>query len=158
MRYLIVLLSLLITSCNFETSCVSKDAFFTNFNKFIKDVEDHHEKLEESDWVDIDTEFKTYVESCYPKFKSDMSAAEKVNFWKHTISYGIHRGSTIGRFHLDVDIDYEQEVNELTAQGRKEIELYIREELKPDLDNTIDGVVKEVEKLGDELKNWLDNL
>jgi len=130
----------------------------TNYDKFIKDVEDHHEQLEESDWADIDTEFKNYVEGCYQKFKEDMSASEKLNFWKQSLSYGIFRGSSSGSFKLDLDIDYEQELNELSAQGRQELENFLRDELKPDLDKTIDGVVKEVEKLGDELKNWLDNL
>lgn len=147
-----------LSACNIDTNCMSKEAMITNFDKFIKDVEQHHEKLEQSDWAHIDEELKAYIETCYPKFKEDMNVSEKVTFWKQTLSYGVYRGSASGSYQLDIDIDYETELNELTAQGRQEIEAFIREELKPDLDKTIDGVVKEVEKLGDELKNWLDNL
>jgi len=130
----------------------------SNYDKFISDVKTHHEKLDNSDWQDIDKELKGFVESCYEKHKDDMSLSEKVNFWKQTLSYGVYRGSSEGTFQLDLNIDYESEINELSSQGRKEIEAFIREELKPELGKTIDGVVKEVEKLGDELKNWLDKL
>jgi len=130
----------------------------SNYDKFISDVNDHHKSLDASDWQDIDKEFEGFVETCYPKYKDDMSISEKVTFWKQTLSYGIYRGSSDGTYQLDLDIDYESEINELSSQGRKEIEAFIREELKPELGKTIDGVVKEVEKLGDELKNWLDKL
>jgi len=131
---------------------MSKDAFFTGYEKLVKDVENHHDKLDESDWVDIDEEFKTYVEVCYPKYKTEMSAKEKINFWKQTISYGAHRGSASGDFLPDVNIDFQSELDELTDQGRDEVLSYLKEELQPDLETTIDEVVKEVEKLGEGIK------
>ena len=70
----------------------------------------------------------------------------------------MYRGSSAGTYQLDVDIDYESEINELSKQGREEIEDFLRKELQPELERTIDDVVKEVDKLGTELKNWLDKL
>ena len=157
--YLLIYFSLIIISgCSFDSSCLSKEAMVTNYDKFINDVEAYHEKLDPSDWQDIDKEFRGFVESCYPKYKDDMSVSEKVTLWKQTLSYGVYRGSSEGTYKLDLGIDYEAEIKELSSQGKKEIEAFIREELKPDVNKTIDGVVKEVEKLGDELKNWLDKL
>lgn len=156
--HLVLLVSLVFASCSLDTNCLSKDAMVSNLSKFIDDVEKHHDKLQPSDWADIDKEFKSYVETCYPKFKGEMTISEKVDFWKHTLSYGVYRGSSRGSFELDLNVDYRTEIDELTAQGKAEIEAYLRDEFQPDLEKTIDGVVKEVEKLGDELKNWLDNL
>lgn len=151
-------LCLLFSNCDLDSNCMSKESMISNYGEFIGDVKTHHEQLDNSDWLDIDQEFKGYVESCYQKYKDDMSISEKVSFWKQTLSYGVYRGSSKGTYELDLDIDYESEINELSAQGRQELESYLREEIKPELDKTIDGVVKEVEKLGDELKNWLENL
>ena len=151
-------LCMLLCACSFDSSFLSKETMITNYDKFIKDVNKHHEKLDSEDWQDIDKEFKGFVESCYPKFKDDMSVSEKINFWKQTLSYGVYRGSSAGTYQLDVDIDYESEINELSKQGREEIEDFLRKELQPELERTIDDVVKEVDKLGTELKNWLDKL
>lgn len=146
-----------LSSCNFNSQCLSKDAFLTGYDKFSADVEKHYKELKTEDWVDIDKELKVYVEQCYPKFKENLSIDEKVSFWKHTLSYGLYRGDKSDSYKLDLKIDYEKELDELTEQGRKEIESFIQKELKPELNDIIDEVVKEVDNLGNKLKEWLDD-
>ena len=153
---LVLFLVVVLASCN--PKCINKDAFLTGFDTFSEDVKTHYKKLEEKDWTNIDQEFKEYVEVCYPKFKEDLSAVEKVDFWKDVLSYGFYRGDNQGEYQLDIDLDLEQEMKELTDQGRVELEQFIRDEIQPDLENAIDNIVNEVESLGNQLKEWLDNL
>ena len=147
----------LLSSCNFNSECLSKEAFVTGYEKFSDDVEQHYRNLKAEDWVNIDKELKIYVEQCYPKFKEQLTIEEKVGFWKNTLSYGLYRGDKSNSYELDLDIDYEKELDELTEQGRKEIESFIQKELNPELNNIIDEVVKEVDNLGSKLKEWLND-
>lgn len=148
---------ILVSACNFNSECLSKEAFLSGYEKFSNDVETHYRNLQTEDWVDIDKEMKIYVEQCYPKYKEQLSIEEKVQFWKNTLSYGLYRGDKSNSYELELDIDYERELDELTEQGRKEIESFIQKELKPELNDIIDDVVKEVDNLGSKLKEWLND-
>ncbi len=147
----------ILSNCNFNSQCLSKEAFLSGYDKFTTDVEKHYKELKSEDWIDIDKEMKTYVEQCYPKYKEQLSIEEKVSFWKNTLSYGLYRGDKSNSYKLNLDIDYEKELEELTEQGRKEIESFIQKELKPELNDIIDEVVKEVDNLGSKLKEWLND-
>jgi len=154
-RALLVLFSLLVLySCNMN--CLNKEAFINGYNTFSTDVKEHYQEIGPSQWADIDKEFKEYVEICYPKFKEEMSINERIDFWKHTISYGFYRGDQDGSFKLDVALDYETEINELSEQARIEIEQFIRKEIKPELENVIDDILDEVESFGEKVKIWLN--
>lgn len=156
MKPILLLLSIsFLSSC--QTRCLTKEAFLTGFDKFSEDVKTHYKDLGEEDWVSIDEELKAYVDECYPKYKTELTVSEKVTFWKNTLSYGIYRGDKNDSYELDLDIDYEKEINDLTDQGRAELEKFINKELKPNLEGVIDDVVKEVEQLGGKLKEWLNN-
>jgi len=143
--------------CNFSSQCLSKDAFVSGYEKFSDDVQNHYKELNDKDWIEIDQELKAYVDQCYPKYKDQLSIEEKVTFWKNTLSYGLYRGDKTDSYQLNLDIDYEKELEELTDQGRLEIERFIKKELKPELSNIIDEVVKEVDNLGGKLKEWLND-
>ena len=147
----------ILSSCNFNSECLSKEAFLSGYEKFSNDVEKHYRDLKADDWVDIDKELKVYVEQCYPKYKEELSIEEKVSFWKNTLSYGLYRGDKSNSYQMDLDIDYEKELDELTEQGRMEIERFFQKELKPELNDIIDEVVKEVDNLGGKLKEWLND-
>jgi len=156
MKPLLLLLTIsLISSC--QTRCLTKEAFITGYDKFSEDVKTHYKDLSEEDWANIDKELKAYVDECYPKYKADLTVSEKVAFWKNTLSYGIYRRDKNDGYELDLDIDYEKEINDLTDQGRAELEKFINKDLKPNLEGAIDDVVREVELLGDRLKEWINS-
>ena len=156
MKYLISLLlfGLTMTSCDMNFQCSTKESFIENFDRFTKDLEKHHDDLEDSDWTNVDEEFKSYVDNCYQKYKTDMSVKEKIQFWKTTLSYHLYRGKPLEELALEMDL--EKELNELGSQGQKELEEFFKDEIKPELSEAIDEILNEVNNLGEQLKNWLD--
>ncbi len=148
---------ILISSCDINTHCLNKESFINGYDNFSKDVRDHYKELEKTDWNSIDKEFKSYVEQCYPKYKHELSINQKVKFWKNTIAYSIYRESQDEAYELDLDLDLENEMNEIGAQGKQEIEDFLRKDIKPELEKAVDEVLKEVESFGNKIKEWLDN-
>lgn len=156
MKYLIsvLLFSLTLASCDMSFQCSTKESFIENFERFNRDLEKHHKDLEETDWTDVDEEFKSYVDNCYMKYKSEMTIKEKIQFWKTTLSYHLYRGKPLDELALEMDL--EKELNELGLQGQKELEAFFKDEIKPELSDAIDDILSEVNNLGEQLKNWLD--
>lgn len=155
--FLLIIVSFL-TNCEMATHCQNKDRFIHNFEKFAKDIREHSKELEEKDWVAVDKEFELYVDQCYPKFKDELSLSEKISFWKSTLAYTSYRSAASGDIHLkinDLKIDLSGEMNELSIESKQELEKYIKEELRPELEDAIDEVVDAIKEVGDELKNWL---
>lgn len=156
MKYLITLLlfSLSLMSCDMTFQCSSKESFLNSFERFHKDLEKHHNDLTEADWTEVDEEFKSFVDNCYEKYKSDLSLKEKIDFWKNTLSYHLYRGKPLEELALEMDL--EKELNDLGLQGKKELEDFFKDEIKPELGEAIDEILNEVNNLGEQLKKWLD--
>lgn len=138
--------------------CPDKNSFLDGYSKFVADLGDHHKELKKSDWADIEQEFKVFADECYPKFKEDLSLSEKLKFWKNTIQYAAYSGQENEDVNLafdDVNLDFSSEFGELTTEGKEELERFIKEEMGDDIENLIDDVLGELEKVGDEIKSWL---
>lgn len=152
-------LFILLFSCN--TQCLNKESFLENFTQFSDDVADHYNQLIGDDWEEVEREYSLYLTKCYPKFKDRLSAAERLEFWKGALGYGLRRASQDESFEFnlsDYGIDVEDEMSSLTDAGKAEIEQFIKEEFGPELENVFDSLIKELEGLSNEFKNWLDNL
>lgn len=129
--FVMVLISILSVQCTYQTHCSTKVSFIKSYDKFIQDVKINHNKLVESDWINIDEEFEMYVDKCYPKFKNDLTLSEKVDFWKNTMSYGYYKGTKDGDFDLnfkDMDINISNELDDISIEGKEELEKFIKEE------------------------------
>jgi len=87
-----------------------------------------------------------------------MVIKERIEFWKHTLSYTVFRTEKDDSYEMDLTVNFEQELEEMGNQGRKEIEDYIRQEIKPEIKDVIDDVLKEVESFGESVKKWLDDI
>ncbi len=156
MRYFLLFFSFFfLCSCSLDTTCMSKESFLSNFDKFSKDLKENHELLEESDWMSIDQEFTNFVDNCYPKFKSDLSIEEKVSFFKNTLSYGYYKGSKDGSLDIDLKLDIEGELRDLSVQGKEELKNFIKKEFGADLETAIDDLIEGIKEIGEELKDWL---
>lgn len=153
--FLILTASIFLAGCGLNTSCVSKDSFISNYEKFSADIKENYEKLSIEDWTSIDEEFTSYVDVCYPKFKSELSLEEKVNFFKNTLSYGYYKGTKDGKIDIDLKLDLGDEMEEISIQGKEELEAFIKKEFGDDLESTIDDIVDGIKELGDEIKEWL---
>lgn len=160
MKHLIILsLFVLLGSCN--TNCINKQAFLENFDKFSEDLTNHYHSLDHQDWIEVEEEYESFVSKCYPKFKEEMTGTEKLSFWKNAFAYGFRRSEKDINYKFDIEnygINIDEEVEALSIAGRKELERFLKKEFGPDLENVFDTLIKELEGLGDELQNWLDNL
>lgn len=146
-------------SCN--TKCINKKSFIDNFDQFSEDLSMHYRSLEKDDWVDIEEEYSIFITKCYPKFKEQMSGTERIAFWKNAFAYGFRRSEQDPSYDFDIEnygINIEEEIESLSLAGQEELERFLKEEFGPELEDVFDTLIKELEGLGDELKNWLDNL
>ena len=150
-----------IIACNLNTNCISKESFLSGYEKFVDDVKNHHDKIEIGQWKSIDQEFASYTEDCYPKYKEQLSTKERVDFWKHTLSYGVYRGKNDDLYEFipeDYGLNLEEEIELLTEDAQEELETFIKEEIGPELEGAIESLIDELEGLGEQFKEWLDNL
>jgi len=86
------------------------------------------------------------------KYKAELSLTNKVEVFKNLMIYEVYRDLS----DLDLEsFDLNSEFEELGANGAREIERFVKEELGQSLENTIDDVLENINELGEELKRWL---
>ena len=157
-----ILLMVTITAgCQFSSNCLNKESFLSGFNEFVDDVRINHEKIAYGNWRDIDQEYDEYLRTCYPKYKEELSIKEKIDFWKNAFSYNVYRKSVDETFEIDFEeygLNLEEEIEALSQEGQRELEKFLKEELSPQIEDAFDSLINEIESVGDQLKNWLDNL
>lgn len=158
----LILIISLSTSCGLlDNPCSSKESLQKAMDEIVVAAEENSKKSGRIDWSKLDTRFDKCVQRCYISLKDDMSAQERIGFYKDVLSYVENRNSSryeIDRILEDAGISLKQELSELGDEGKKELERLFREELIPELESVIDDVLKEVESFGKELKEELDNL
>lgn len=157
--FLFFLVSTAVLGCQLVDPCMNKDSFLESFEAFIEKVK-ALEDVEDMDWANKDAKFEKYIKECYDRHKTDLSLAEKKDFWIKSMAY----------YHKKYGEGFYTKLSEtgdpLAEQVKREIEqtfnssgedvlAYIREVYGDDIEDTIDKVVKEVEKFGEELKNLL---
>lgn len=131
------------------------------FTEFSDDVAEHYKSLESTEWVKIDKEYEDYLSKCYKKFKDEMSAGEKLDFWKDVLSYGFYRSYSDNNYEFDLEefgVNIDEEIEALSEAGKEELERFIKEEFSPQWNNAIDEILKEFEYWGEKLKIWLDEM
>ena len=138
--------------------CTNEESFIQNFEKFVDDIETNYEVFDDRDWDRLDRDFKAYADRCYPKYKEELGLNDKLSFIKNSFRYAYYRNDK-DDFDLEIDglkLDLESEVNELTENSKDELVNFIREELGPELENIVDDVLKGLEEIGNEIKEWLN--
>ena len=138
-------------------NCTTEEAFISGYSTFINELEKEHETWTKDQWTNNDVHFKKYTESCYPKFKAEMSVKERIAFWKNTMTYLVYRESSEIQSDIELNFDLDKEFEELSIQGRQEIEEFIKNELPSDLNATIDQILEDAESIGESIKEWLNN-
>ena len=86
------------------------------------------------------------------KYKEELSLTDKIEVFKNLMIYEVHRD--LSDLNLQ-SFDLNKEFDELGANGAREIERFVKEELGQSLENTIDDVLENINDLGEELKRWL---
>ena len=145
-------LLLFCTQCTVLQHCPDKDSFIESFDNTISSMNDKRHVLTDREWTEIDSDVKRLLDVCYMKYKEELSLSNKVDVIKNLMIYEVHRD-------LD-DLDLQSfvlndEIEELGTSGARELERYVKEELGQTLETTIDDVLKNINEVGEELKNWL---
>lgn len=163
MRFLMLFLALAVsitipTSCQMDP-CFSKSYFLTTYNNFMKDMDKNYNRYSASDWESKDKKIKSFVDDCYPSLEGKMTGEEKVDFWKKYVKYMILRHSkgafkAIEKEDKDSVVEIYDEIMESFEDS--DLEDLFKEFLGDDIEDAVDDVLKELNKWGDQLKDWLD--
>ena len=132
--------------------CPDKASFIKSFDDTISSISDKDHELSDRDWTEIDDDVKDLLDMCYMKYKEELSLTDKIEVFKNLMIYEVHRD--LSDLNLQ-SFDLNKEFDELGANGAREIERFVKEELGQSLENTIDDVLENINDLGEELKRWL---
>jgi len=155
------LLLLILLSCSFyyscNTSCLTKESFISSYDTFIESSIESKENNFETQ----KERFDAFTSVCYEKFQDEMSNKEKVHFWEQTLKYqsekyGYNNGGDILSPELQKAL--ERDLKSFTSESKEELIKIFKEEIAPELNNTIDDVVKGIEEIGESLKDWLKEI
>lgn len=90
MKTIPIVAILLLASCSFNNPCgQDKDQFLYNFHKFVKDIEDQELPYNDDHWEDLDVEFRKYTKECFPKYREELTRADKEEYYENTMTYYI---------------------------------------------------------------------
>jgi hypothetical protein len=151
----IIVLSLVISlsRCTAIQLCPDKESFIKSLDDAVSSFSDNDsQELSAQDWAEIDEEVKELLDVCYMKHKEELTLTNKIDVIKNLMVYEVHRD--ISDLNLE-SFDLNEELEELGANGAREIERFVKEELGETLENTIDDVLNGINDLGEELKRWL---
>lgn len=160
MRYLLLGFVFLfaVQSCKIEP-CLTKSYFTGSYKNFIKSVLKERKNYSEADWKSKEEKMRGFVNDCYQAHKAEMSLEDKTNFWTGYIEFMFsrHKAAIISKIQEEdskSDVNIFDEISDSVKD--LDLEKMVRETYGKDIEDAIDGVLKEVDKWGNELKKWLN--
>ena len=156
-----MLLLLFGSGCMFQNPCKDKLTFFESINILNGDAERNRLEKDEENWNELDEKLNHLVEQCYPNLKPTMNVSERIEFFKGVLAYTEFRDNSNHSFKkimIRGEIDLGLEMEELGAEGRKELEAYFREEFLPELGKVVDEILDGIDSFGQELKDALEEM
>lgn len=125
----------------------------------MKDFEKNNDNYNASDWESKDKKVQNFVNNCYKELSSDMTSDEKVQFWTKYVKYMLVRHTKSAFKAIEIedessDVDIFDEISISIEEA--DLEKLLKEMYGDDLENAVDDVLKEINKWGDQLKNWLN--
>ena len=150
----VIFFGLAFSHCTHVQPCPDKESFIKSLDETILRISDKNQELSAHEWTEIDEDIAQLLDVCYMKHKEELSLTNKVEVIKNLMIYEVHRDIS------DLDLqsfDLNDEFEELGANGAREIERFVKEELGQTLESTIDEVLENINDLGEELKRWLNN-
>lgn len=126
----------------------SKEDYISDYKEFINKVSDEYKTYNDNDWNRAERKLDKFSGEWYDKFSKELSAKEKIVVagykakFKYLYALG-KSGDTLN------DI-----VDSFDGDDTSEFEKYIENDLKDDVNN----VVKEAEKAGEDLVDYIEDL
>lgn len=150
---------LIVSACNMN-SCINKSYFISTFDRFIEDTQEKNKQYSEKDWESKDAKIKHFVDDCYASFSEDMTGKEKTNFWTKYVQYMITRYGIKTMKEIDKAddasvVEIYEEISEYMED--MDLEKLLKDVYGDDLEEAVDDVLKEINKWGDQLKDWLES-
>ncbi len=150
---------LFLTSCEVNV-CINKSYFISTYDRFIEDFEKGNNKYSTEDWNSKEEKIKSFVNDCYASFKEEMSAEERVSFWTKYVEFMIirYKGEALSEIESQdrkSEVEIYKEIKE--SLGEVNFEKLFKDIYGDDIEKAVDDVLKELNKWGDQLKDWLDN-
>lgn len=159
----IILVSLLqFYSCK-PDPCATKEGFLQSFEAFQTDYEEVSAKMDTTLRAEYDDRFRGMVNTCYKKYKPEMSLEEKQEFWKKSLKYYMKR------YDGEVDLDLSEALDDPFNQYIKDevVELVkasgfgflasLQEAVDVELPKLMEMFSSEIEKIGKEFLDLLGN-
>jgi len=151
---LIVILTVL--SCKSDP-CANKAGFLRTFQEFNTEFESNQAELPEEELVKYEDRFKNIVNTCYKKFKPDLTIMERQDFWKDAMAFYVRRYD--GELSLDLtdklDDPFFQymkgEVMELIKESGATYLFSLQKVFKNELPKLMEVFSSEIENFGLEL-------
>lgn len=146
-----------------EDPCATKEGFLQSFDTFITDYEAASANMDTTLRAEYDERFKGMVNTCYKKFKPDMSLEEKQEFWKKSLKYymGKYEGSVGLELSAVLDDPFNQyikdEVVELVKASGFTFLASLQEAVDVELPKLMEMFSSEIEKIGKEFLDLLGN-
>ena len=142
--------------------CPSAEKMQESMTKLVVEANQTAEKQERANWQMLDSRFDHLISECYDQYKDELTLEDKKSFWLNGIRYYKYRYGTRWYEKLDDPNDplaqrLEQEIGDTLESSAENVLQFVKEVYGDELKEGIDEVVKEIEKLGEELKNILSN-
>lgn len=161
-QLLFLIISLAFFSCKSDP-CSTKDGFIESFENFKTEYDSSQADLTQEQLVDYDQRFESIVNTCYKKFKPDLSLKERQNFWQEAISFLISRHD--GKFSLEISEAMENpfyqyikdEVMELLKESGASYLFSLQQVFKDELPKLMELFSTEIENFGKELLDIFNN-
>lgn len=163
MKNLIIFLAfigslLFLDSCKLD-ACINKTYFTSTYNSFMKDMQKNHETYSEADWKSKDEKVESYVNDCYPQLSMSMTGDEKINFWTKYVKYMFLRHGNKALKEIEnqdktSEVQIYEEILDSLEEG--DLEKMFKDMYGDDIEKAVDDVLNEINKWGDQLKDWLN--
>lgn len=158
----ILIVAIAIFSCKSDP-CSSKEGFLESFANFNTEFENKKTDLSEENLVEYEERFQNIVNTCYKKFKPDMTIEERQDFWKGALSFYVSRYE--GEFSLDLSDKMDDpffqymknEVMELVKESGVGYLLSLQKVFKDELPKLMELFSSEIENFGKELMDIFNN-
>jgi hypothetical protein len=148
-------MGLFLSSCDVFV-CPDKATYLKSIEEFSKDISEK----KDADIKSLSSEYELLMKECYTKFASEMSISEKKEVWKKALTYEYFSNeknlktainSTLDLFKDEKDLTTEVLIKNLSGDMKD----VVKDLFGDDINKAIDGVMKDINTLGDKLKEML---
>lgn len=159
----ILIIALLSMNACQQDACYTKEQFIQSYQAFFEEFENEDEKLDAKMTAAYEERYENLLESCYKKYKPDMTRHEREEFWKSSIKYYLKKEG--GIFNINFNRYDEEdptqeyivsEIEELADSSAHELNLFMESVLEKELPRLIDSFVDKVSEWGEEVKTAIE--